>query len=68
MAKETAELAHFLAASRWDDIPAAIRHEGKRAILNLAGCIVAGRDDPAVQLIRKTFPLEDALIDAAAAS
>ena len=68
MAKETAALAHFLAASRWEDIPAAIRHEGKRAILNIAGCIVAGREDPAVQLIRKTFPLEDALIDAAAAT
>ncbi|HYN27733.1 MAG TPA: MmgE/PrpD family protein, partial [Burkholderiales bacterium] len=42
--------------------------EGKRAILNVAGCVLAGREDPAVELIRKTFPGEDALVDAAAAT
>jgi 2-methylcitrate dehydratase PrpD len=30
--------------------------------------VVAGRDDPAVRLVRKTFPEEHALIDAAAAT
>jgi 2-methylcitrate dehydratase PrpD len=64
----TATLARFVAQSRWQDVPAAIRHEGKRGILNVLGCILAGRADPAVELIRKTFPLEDALIDAAAAT
>jgi 2-methylcitrate dehydratase PrpD len=64
----TAALVRFLAESRWEDIPPAIRHEGKRAILNIAGCMVAGRDDPSVQLLRKTFPAEDALNDAAAAT
>jgi 2-methylcitrate dehydratase PrpD len=64
----TSALAQFLAQSRWQDVPAAIRHEGKRGILNALGCILAGRDDPAIAIVRKVFPLEDALIDAAAAT
>jgi 2-methylcitrate dehydratase PrpD len=64
----TPALARFLAQSRWEDVPAAIRHEGKRGILNALGCILAGRDDPAIAIVRKVFPLEDALIDAAAAT
>jgi len=64
----TSALARFLAQSRWEDVPAAIRHEGERGILNALGCILAGRDDPAIAIVRKVFPLEDALIDAAAAT
>jgi 2-methylcitrate dehydratase PrpD len=64
----TPALARFLARSRWEDIPAAIRHEGKRGLLNALGCILAGRDDPAIAIVRSVFPLEDALIDAAAAT
>ncbi|HEV3007723.1 MAG TPA: MmgE/PrpD family protein [Burkholderiales bacterium] len=64
----TEELARFLAASRPEDIPQAVRREGKRAILNIAGCVLAGREDPAVVLLRKVFPRESALIDAAAAT
>jgi 2-methylcitrate dehydratase PrpD len=67
-ARLTGELARFLAESRWQDVPASIRREGKRAILNIAGCVLAGREDPAVELLRKTFPRDDALIDAAAAT
>jgi 2-methylcitrate dehydratase PrpD len=64
----TEVLARFLAESRWEEIPAPVRHEGKRGILNAAGCMLAARDDPAVELIRRSFPHEDALIDAAAAT
>lgn len=64
----TGELARFLAESRWEDIPAAARKEAKRAILNIAGCVLAGRADPAVRILRDTFPEDDALIDAAAAT
>ena len=64
----TATLARFIAESRWEEVPAAIRHEGKRAILNVLGCILAGRDDPAVELLRRVFPEDEALIDAAAAT
>ena len=64
----TEQLAGFLAASRWQDIPPEIRREGRRAILNIAGCVVAGRGDPAVEILGRTFPGEDALLDAAAAT
>lgn len=64
----TAELAAFLARSRWEDIPAAVRHEATRAVVNIAGCVVAGRADPAVGILRRTFPHDDALLDAAAAT
>jgi 2-methylcitrate dehydratase PrpD len=64
----TSALARFIAQSRWQDVPATVRHEGQRGILNALGCILAGRDDPAIAIVRKVFPLEDALIDAAAAT
>jgi 2-methylcitrate dehydratase PrpD len=64
----TEELAAFLAASRWQDVPESVRREAKRALLNIAGCVVAGRDDPAVAQLRKAFPQEEALIAAAAAT
>ena len=64
----TGELARFLAASRWEEIPTAARNEAKRAILNIAGCVLAGRADPAVRILRSAFPEDDALIDAAAAT
>lgn len=64
----TAELAELLARSRWDDIPAAVRHEATRAVVNIAGCVVAGRADPAVGILRKIFPHDEALLDAAAAT
>lgn len=64
----TSALARFLAQSKWEDIPAAIRHEGKRGVLNALGCILAGREDPAVKIVRTVLPTEDALIDAAAAT
>jgi len=38
----TAGLARFVAASRWEDIPAAVRHESKRALLNIVGAAFAG--------------------------
>ena len=64
----TESLAALLAQSRWQDIPPEIRREGTRAILNIAGCVVAGRSDPAVQILARRFPHEDALRDAAAAT
>jgi 2-methylcitrate dehydratase PrpD len=67
-ARLTGELARFLAASRWQDLPAAARREARRSLLNIAGCIVAGREDPAVRILRRSFPEDDALADAAAAT
>ncbi|MDQ5849414.1 MAG: MmgE/PrpD family protein [Pseudomonadota bacterium] len=61
----TGELARFLAESRWEDIPSGIRREARRAILNAAGCMLAGRSDPAVRILSDAFD-DAALVDAAA--
>ena len=67
-ARLTGELAAFLARSRWDEVPSALRREAARAVLNIAGCVVAGRADPALQILQRSFPHDDALLDAAAAT
>ncbi len=64
----TQALASFLARSRWEDLPDAIRHEAKRALLNVVGCILAGRSDPTVARVRAALPDDDAVVDAAAAT
>jgi 2-methylcitrate dehydratase PrpD len=38
----TAHLAQFVAGSRWEDIPEAVRHESKRALMNIFGAAFAG--------------------------
>lgn len=53
----TGELAGFLARSRWEGIPDDVRKAW-----------FAGREDPAVRVLRPTFLHDDALIDAAAAT
>ena len=45
----TQTLARFAATTAWDAIPEAIRHEGKRALLNWAGCAVGGSREAAVE-------------------
>ena len=46
----TEALAEFLVASRWADIPAAVRHEGARSLLNFVGGALGGCRDEAVSL------------------
>ncbi len=46
----TETLAEFLVASRWTDIPAAVRHEGARSLLNFVGGALGGCRDEAVSL------------------
>jgi 2-methylcitrate dehydratase PrpD len=38
----TRELACFIVASDFDDLPAAVRHEGARTLLNWVGCAIGG--------------------------
>ena len=53
----TRQLADFVAASRWDDIPAAVRREGVRSLLNTIGCSFGGAHDEAMELaIRALSP------------
>src|SRR5258706_2036686 len=48
MTDVTQELARFLVASRWSEIPREARHEAKRALLNWLGCALGGCNDAAV--------------------
>jgi len=53
----TEALAGFLVASRWEDIPAAVRHEGVRSLLNFVGGALGGSHDEAVSLaVRVLMP------------
>ena len=42
------ELARYIRAANYADIPAAARHEATRSLLNWAGCAVGGSQHPAV--------------------
>ncbi|MFC7474700.1 MmgE/PrpD family protein [Dankookia sp. GCM10030260] len=44
----TQALGRFVAGSEWRDIPAELRHEAKRSILNHVGCALGTARDPAV--------------------
>ena len=43
-------LARFAATLRWEDIPAQVRHQGKRALLNILATAIAGCREPAVEV------------------
>jgi len=51
----TDRLAAFVAASRWEDIPAPVRHEGVRSLLNFVGGALGGCRDEAVGLAAKVL-------------
>jgi 2-methylcitrate dehydratase PrpD len=38
----TRELARFIVASRFEDLPETVRHEGSRTLLNWVGCAIGG--------------------------
>src|SRR5260370_23655954 len=46
----TRQLAQFLVESQWHDIPAAVRHEAKRTIMNFVGTALGGCGDIAMEL------------------
>ena len=46
----TKTLAEFVVASRYADIPAKIRHEATRSVLNWLGCAVGGSQHPAIDI------------------
>src|SRR5260370_6854753 len=43
-------LARFVADSHWQDIPAEVRHESERTIVNFVGAALGGCRDEAVEL------------------
>ena len=62
------KLAAFVAGSRWEQLPDAVRAEAGRAVLNVTGCILAGRREPDFAVLARALPAEDALLDGAAAT
>ncbi|MCA3071127.1 MAG: MmgE/PrpD family protein [Rhodocyclaceae bacterium] len=46
----TARLASFIADARWSDVPASVRHDAKRSLLNWLGCAIGGSRAPSVDL------------------
>lgn len=51
MPNVTAPLARFVVTARLDDVPANVRHEATRALLNWLGCAIGGSHAEAVDLI-----------------
>ena len=45
---ETKALASYVVKNRWADIPEDVRHEAKRALINVIGCAIGGSPHPAV--------------------
>jgi 2-methylcitrate dehydratase PrpD len=48
MAAVTRELARYAVASRFEDLPEAVRHEGERAFVNILGCMLGGAKAPGI--------------------
>jgi 2-methylcitrate dehydratase PrpD len=46
----TAALVKYVRDSRFDDIPASVRHEAKRALVNIVGCALGGAEHPAMDM------------------
>lgn len=46
----TRTLAHYASGSNFDDLPAGVRHESARALLNWLGVAIAGSGEPAARI------------------
>jgi 2-methylcitrate dehydratase PrpD len=52
VARQIEELAAFVAATGWDDVPASVRHHTKLVLLDTLGVILAGGERPEVRQLR----------------
>lgn len=48
-------LAEFVAATRWEDIPPAVRHQAKRSIMNFFAVALAGCRTPPVEIALRSL-------------
>jgi 2-methylcitrate dehydratase PrpD len=53
MGRQIEELAHFVAATRWEDVPEPVRHHTKLVLLDTLGVILAGSERPEVRELRE---------------
>jgi len=51
----TLDLASYLVSARLETIPADVRHEAHRALLNFVGCAIGGSREPAVEIAIRTL-------------
>jgi 2-methylcitrate dehydratase PrpD len=51
--RQIEELARFVAATQWDDVPAEVQHHTKLVLLDTLGVILAGAERPEVRRLRK---------------
>ncbi len=53
----SAALGRFVAGSNWDELPAALRHEGRRSLLNSIGCALGvAQSSPVGMAVRTLLP------------
>lgn len=45
------QIARFAAETRWEDVPEAMRRQGKRALINFFACCLAGSKMPAIGMM-----------------
>ncbi len=53
MAGQIEELAAFVAATKWEDVPSSVQHHTKLVLLDTLGVILAGGERPEVQQLRE---------------
>lgn len=53
MAEQIEQLARFVAETRWEDIPEAVRQHAKRVLKDTLGVILAGSEQPEVVRLRR---------------
>ena len=51
----TKQLAAFIAALRFEDLPAAVVHEARRGVLDWIGCALAASRHPTIRILLDTF-------------
>ncbi|WP_077000845.1 MmgE/PrpD family protein [Variovorax sp. KK3] len=51
----SAALSRFVVRTRWDELPEAVRHEAKRALVNFFATALAGCRDPAIEAASSVF-------------
>lgn len=49
------ELSRFVAASRWEDVPAEVRHAARRAILNFFAVAISAARTPSLDIAVRTY-------------
>ena len=51
----TEVLGRFVAASRWEDLPPVLQHEGKRSLLNFIGCALGVARSPPIEMAMRVL-------------